>query len=188
MFQSPIVAYGAAHSDATSIHSPSELGSIEPNTQNIAQKSLGPCLMQQRIQFFESIAAALRMGGVAPDTHVQEERSLEKPKQHTGPFIGMHNEYQGAHSMQEDHLQVPLEQESASPSIQVLPMHNAQILGPLGPPNTPRPLENPNLSQLHAAAKIGTTPEQVPEVGPEVQSAHSSCPVLVKTYLQNRQF
>ena len=38
-------------------------------------------------------------------------------------------------------------------------------------------MENPNLLQPLAAAKIGTTPKLVPEVGPKVQSAPLPCPV-----------
>ena len=43
----------------------------------------------------------------------------------------MQNEYQSAHSMHEDHHhQSSLKHECESPSIQVLPMQIAQILGP----------------------------------------------------------
>ena len=112
--------------------------------------------MQQRINFVE--AAASKAGGSAPELWVQEARLVEQTE-----------------AVMSSHAFIINDKSDACGTSNI-----AQNPGPsFGPTNCSRPLEIPNLLQLHAAAEHGTTPEQVSEDGPEVQNAqNSSCPVF----------
>ena len=166
-FHAPIVAYGAPHShDVTSIQSLFDSGPVGPKAQNVAQNSLQPGLTQQRINFFETKAAASKTGGSAPELWVQEARPVEQNK-----------------AVMSSHAFIDKDRSDACGTLNI-----ARKPGPsFGPTNYSRPMEIPNLLQLHAAAEDGTTPEQVPEEGPEVQNAqNSSCPVFGQSnVLQN---
>ena len=51
---------------------------------------------------------------------MMQQQQNQQQLQHTGPFIGMQDEYQSAQSMQEAHFQVPREHAYEPPSIQAL--------------------------------------------------------------------